>query len=292
MGAKQQPPRNKDTRSFLFQLADRIGWGRTIALVVVVGIGISFIPKSPKPLPAHHRTHTEGPGDAALKSGLEWLRLETKKIFFDPAYEEYQRTHKHHRGEPSYPPIALANMRFTLGPRRIRAAKGDKGVPPHREDHHQEDWRRYKIGYGTSPVTSTNVFFFITEENVAPQNLKATVGILTLRDKTGEALYRQLWHFPDDHPGALLKKRVPYHTTFADMDRSTSTWNFRKVLFTPESDLTLQWTPMFVCYADGTMAGDVRPYLALWGDDLDQVPTVRWIANLQYPNGIPTTSRR
>jgi hypothetical protein len=240
-----------------------------------------------------HVASTAGP-DAGiprrvLGAGVEGVRLAARWAYHDERAAG-RRPGARRARQARFPAVASPTMRFTLGPKRIRAAKGDADVPPHQPYRGLPDFRKYRLAFSDDPPEWTSVGFISTPENVADRPIKAVMGKLALRDEAGRALYVTEWHHPQSDEGRLLPPGPAHAEAIVDLRRRDGGPNFRTILFAPERSLRLEWTPTFVCWADGTMEGDVRAYRYIDGEGLPVSETLnglRWIVKLQYPDKVP-----
>lgn len=260
----------------------KLGW---IAFVAVGWLVLQLLPKQP----AHHPPrphHTRGPGSDWLDRQLESLRLWGKETFYDPALKREQARHR--RKHPAPAVLADSPVKFTLGPKRILAARGDADVPPHAKYNALADFKQFKVAMGEEPPESTTVFYLLT---IAPAGkpFKAALGKLALRDAGGKALFVDEWHFPQTDVGRMR----PHHGLLAQVRRRDDHPRFRELLYTPESDVTLEFSPYFVCYEDGTMAGDAHAFKAIDGEGTPVETTLNglaWVVHQQYPDEIPNAT--
>jgi hypothetical protein len=242
----------------------------------------------PTPRPA-------APLQQALNQGLETLRLEAKKVLYDPHVAEQQAkpTRRKRADQPTFAPLASEPLRASLGAKRILAAPGDEDVPPHTPWPLLADYKRYHTSPGVQVAESTLVGWYTTFEVRATQPIKAFIGKLALRNRAGKALHVQELHFPvsnidDKNPYVYMPGKTFHELTY--FSRRENVANFGEILHTPASDLTVEWTPYFVCYVDGTMEGDAHAWRYIDGEGLpvqSWANGLPWIVHLQYPDEIP-----
>jgi hypothetical protein len=191
---------------------------------------------------------------------------------------------------PDRGPVALtpAPVRFTLGPKRILAARGDADVPPHPRYNALADFKQFKVAMGEEPPESTTVFYVLTIEPTG-KPFKAALGKLALRDASGRALFVDEWHFPRTDLGRMRR----HHDLLAQVRRRDDHPRFRELLYTPEDEVKLEFSPYFVAYEDGTLAGDAHAFRAIDGEGLPVEMTMNglaWVVHQQYPDEIPNAT--
>jgi hypothetical protein len=234
----------------------------------------------------------------ALDQGLETLRLEAKKVLDDPhvAEQPAKKTPRKRVNQPTFAPVASEPLRASLVAKRILAAPGDTDVPPHTPWPMLADYKRFHTSPGVREAESTMVGWYTAFEVRAAKPIKAFIGKLALRNRAGRALYVQELHFPvsdidDENPYVYMPGK-----TFHELNhfsRREKVANFSEILHTPESELTVEWTPYFVCYADGTMEGDAHAWRHIDGEGLpvqSWANGLPWIVHLQYPEEIPNVT--
>lgn len=233
----------------------------------------------------------------ALDRGLENLRLQAKAVFYDPRVAEQQaKRRREPAGGTALVPLVSRPLVARLGPKRILAAPGDTDLPVIPKWDSLADWKRYHTTLGATKTDTTIVAWYNTFEVRSSKPIKAFIGKLALRNRAGKALHVQEYHFPD----ADIDDKNPYvympGKTFhfiTQLRRSQDFANFREILHTPESGLTLEWTPYFVCYVDGTMEGDAHAWRHIDGEGLPvhyRANGLPWIVHQQYPQEIPNVT--
>lgn len=234
----------------------------------------------------------------ALDQGLEHLRLEAKKVLYDPyVAERPAQKPRHRRAEaPTFAPLASEPLRASLSAKRILAAPGDGDVPPHTAWPLLADYKQFHASPGVRQAESTLVGWYSSFEVRAQKPIKAFIGKLALRNRAGKALYVQELHFPvgdidDKHPYVYMPGKTFHELTF--FSRRDNVANFREILHTPQAELTVEWTPYFVCYVDGTLEGDAHAWRYIDGEGLpvhSWANGLPWIVHLQYPDEIPNVT--
>lgn len=196
--------------------------------------------------------------------------------------------------QPAYAAVTSPTLAFALGPRRIHAAAGDADMPPHDETRDVDDFKRYHLAFPQHP-TSTEVGFFERIHVASKKDIKAIVGKLVLRDEHGRALFVQRFHHPltrivDRHHALGLHAGSTHWDGSIRVARRDGAPRFKELLDTPEQQLKLEFTPLFVVWADGTMEGDAHAGRAIDGEGLPvwkSATGMAWIVHQQYPNEHP-----
>lgn len=207
-----------------------------------------------------------------------------------------QQPRRKRADQPTFAPLASSPLRASLAAKRILAAPGDPAVPPHTPWPMLADYKQYHTSPGVRVAESTLVGWYTAFEVRATQPIKAFIGKLALRNRAGKALYVQELHFPvgnidDENPYVYMPDKTFYELNY--FSRRDKVANFDEILHTPASALTVEWTPYFVCYADGTMEGDAHAWRHIDGEGLpvqSWANGLPWIVHLQYPDEIPNVT--
>lgn len=252
-------------------------------------------PAHDAPADARARHRSPAPLRHALDQGLETLRLEAKKVLYDPyvAEQQAQKPRRKRANQPTFAPLASEPLRVSLSAKRILAAPGDPDVPPHTPWPLLADYKQYRASPGVKKAESTMVGWYTTFEVRASKPIKAFIGKLALRNRAGKALYVRELHFPvgdidDKNPYVYMPGRTFHELTY--FSRRENVANFGEILHTPQRELTVEWTPYFVCYVDGAMEGDAHAWRYIDGEGLpvhSWANGLPWIVHLQYPHEIP-----
>jgi hypothetical protein len=260
--------------------------GRLLAILLLAGI-ILFVAWSARPVPKPSRHHAT-PLSQALESGFEKWRLQVEQAML--AKHDAKRRKK--KRVPLAQPISPNPIRITLVGKRIYAGRGDKDVPAHTKPDTLADFKRFHMSRGDDGEHTT-VAYFAKFESLSDKPIKAAVGKLALRNREGKPLWILRWHFPTEALGETPGTWIPgrsFYEYVADTQSNQKDPNYREILWTPESDVTLEWTPTFVCYGDEaqTMVGDSRAQIDGEGLPVKAIGNLfAWVVHLQYPNETP-----